>query len=295
MTDVLGELRGVGRRRRGRTPGGRRRRADPAGRPRRRQAGAARAPRSTTASTPARPTCSPPRLAAARAGAARRVAAARVGRLLLPGQLGARRRRPRTAPRRRGGPRRGSGTPPARCDPGRTCCPAATQMHAFEDAAWAPYETTSLMLASLSRRRTPPRRAGRRGHRGHRLDEGWLATDERAARFGDAARAVIEAGDGHPGDRPRRGRVGCWPGAAARSTATGAASPGSGRARTVAARASPRPCWPRCWSAAPRRARRRPTSRWWSPTGPPVGSTRRSAGPSTTATSTSPLLRAAAS
>ncbi|WP_082534038.1 GNAT family N-acetyltransferase [Marmoricola sp. Leaf446] len=73
--------------------------------------------------------------------------------------------------------------------------PGSAQMHAFEDAAWAPYETTSLMLASLSRvvRRLDAPDVVVAGST--RLDDGWLATDERAARFGDAARAVMEAGD----------------------------------------------------------------------------------------------------
>jgi GNAT superfamily N-acetyltransferase len=73
--------------------------------------------------------------------------------------------------------------------------PGSEQMHAFEDAAWAPYETTSLMLASLSRvvrRLDAPDVAVTEGAR---VDGGWLATDERAARFGDAARVVLEAGE----------------------------------------------------------------------------------------------------
>ncbi|ROR92266.1 GNAT family N-acetyltransferase [Nocardioides aurantiacus] len=73
--------------------------------------------------------------------------------------------------------------------------PGSAQMHAFEDAAWAPYETTSLMLASLSRvvRRLEAPDVVVTEHR--HLDDGWLATDERAARFGGAARAVMEAGE----------------------------------------------------------------------------------------------------
>jgi GNAT superfamily N-acetyltransferase len=73
--------------------------------------------------------------------------------------------------------------------------PGSDQMHAFEDAAWAPYETTSLMLASLSRvvrRLDAPDVVVAESRR---IDDGWLATDERAARYGDAARAVMEAGD----------------------------------------------------------------------------------------------------
>lgn len=72
--------------------------------------------------------------------------------------------------------------------------PGSAQMHAFEDAAWAPYETTSLMLASLARVVRRLDAPDVEVTESARVDAGWLATDERAARFGDAARAVLEAG-----------------------------------------------------------------------------------------------------
>jgi ribosomal protein S18 acetylase RimI-like enzyme len=66
---------------------------------------------------------------------------------------------------------------------------------AFEAAGWSPYEQTVLMLAPLTRalRHTPPAAVSVR----HDvvLDEGWLATDERAARHGEAARQVLEGGE----------------------------------------------------------------------------------------------------
>lgn len=71
---------------------------------------------------------------------------------------------------------------------------------AFREAGWRAYESTSLMLASASR---VLRRLGQTDSAGAGLevtltdhvDEAWLATDERSARFGSAARAVLEAGD----------------------------------------------------------------------------------------------------
>lgn len=73
--------------------------------------------------------------------------------------------------------------------------PGSPEMHAFEDAAWAPYETTSLMLASLARVVRRLDAPDVTVTEDTRVDDGWLATDERAARFGDAARRVLEAGD----------------------------------------------------------------------------------------------------
>lgn len=73
--------------------------------------------------------------------------------------------------------------------------PGSAQMHAFEDAAWAPYETTSLMLASLSRVVRRLEAPDVEVTESRSVDAGWLATDERAARFGEAALAVLEAGE----------------------------------------------------------------------------------------------------
>jgi N-acetylglutamate synthase len=73
--------------------------------------------------------------------------------------------------------------------------PGSPAAHAFEAAGWTAYEPTTLMLASVSRalRRTDPT-----DHPvGHEttLDDAWLATDDRARRFGEAARQVLEAGE----------------------------------------------------------------------------------------------------
>ena len=66
---------------------------------------------------------------------------------------------------------------------------------AFEAAGWKRYEPTVLMLASLARalRHTPPTDVSVREDLV--IDEGWLATDERAARHGEAARQVLEEGE----------------------------------------------------------------------------------------------------
>jgi ribosomal protein S18 acetylase RimI-like enzyme len=66
---------------------------------------------------------------------------------------------------------------------------------AFALAGWSAYEPTLLMLAGVARvlRRLGPRDA-QVEHR-PTVDEGWLASDERAARFGDPARQVLEAGE----------------------------------------------------------------------------------------------------
>ena len=66
---------------------------------------------------------------------------------------------------------------------------------AFARAGWSAYEPTLLMLAGVARvlRHLGPRDA-QVEHRST-VDEGWLASDERAARFGDPARQVLEAGE----------------------------------------------------------------------------------------------------
>jgi GNAT superfamily N-acetyltransferase len=69
---------------------------------------------------------------------------------------------------------------------------------AFAEAGWSVYDPTLLMLGSVAR---VLRRLGGSGVAGAELrhdrllDEGWLATDERAARYGDSARSVLEAGE----------------------------------------------------------------------------------------------------
>ncbi len=74
--------------------------------------------------------------------------------------------------------------------------PTSVEAAAFEAAGWTTYESTLLMLASVSR---VLRRLGRapRADVQHAVavDEGWLATDERAARHGAPARQVLEAGE----------------------------------------------------------------------------------------------------
>jgi GNAT superfamily N-acetyltransferase len=66
---------------------------------------------------------------------------------------------------------------------------------ALDEAGWSVYEPTGLMMTSVARalRHTDPSEQPV----GHDtvVGAGWLATDERAARFGDAARQVLEAGE----------------------------------------------------------------------------------------------------
>lgn len=73
--------------------------------------------------------------------------------------------------------------------------PGTAQAEAFLTAGWRAYEQTELMLASVSRvlRRLGPLED--RPRHAVLLDEAWLATDARAARFGPPARAVLEAGE----------------------------------------------------------------------------------------------------
>ncbi len=73
--------------------------------------------------------------------------------------------------------------------------PDRPEAAAFTEAGWSTYESTDLMLASVSR---VLRRLGRATGDGVRhdtvVDRGWLATDARADRFGVAARQVLETG-----------------------------------------------------------------------------------------------------
>jgi GNAT superfamily N-acetyltransferase len=70
--------------------------------------------------------------------------------------------------------------------------PGSPVAGALEEAGWDRYEPTVLMLTPLTRalRHTPPSGVPVRQDVG--LDEAWLATDERAARHGEAARQVLE-------------------------------------------------------------------------------------------------------
>jgi N-acetylglutamate synthase len=73
--------------------------------------------------------------------------------------------------------------------------PGSAAADAMERVGWERYEPTVLMLAPLSRvlRHTPTTQVPVRQQAA--LDEGWLATDERAARHGEAARKVLEGGE----------------------------------------------------------------------------------------------------
>ena len=73
--------------------------------------------------------------------------------------------------------------------------PGSPASIALEESGWTSYEPTTLMLASPARalRRTPSSEVPLRHD--DRIDDAWLASDERAARFGDDARRVLEAGE----------------------------------------------------------------------------------------------------
>ncbi len=81
-------------------------------------------------------------------------------------------------------------TPRAHVHPGG---PAA---EAFADAGWSVYEPTLFMLASVARvlRLLGTRDDPAVRHDGA-VDDAWLASDERALRYGEAARAVLEEGN----------------------------------------------------------------------------------------------------
>ena len=68
---------------------------------------------------------------------------------------------------------------------------------AFAAAGWATYEPTVLMLASVPRvlRRIGAAPPGVDVRHTTSVDEGWLVSDERAARYGEPARRVLEAGE----------------------------------------------------------------------------------------------------
>lgn len=74
--------------------------------------------------------------------------------------------------------------------------PGGAEAEAFVAEGWAAYDQTLLMLASVSRvLRRLRRDAVAEPHHDPTLDAGWLATDERASRHGEAARTVLEAGE----------------------------------------------------------------------------------------------------
>jgi N-acetylglutamate synthase len=74
--------------------------------------------------------------------------------------------------------------------------PDSTAANGLIDAGWATYESTFLMLASVARvlRRLGPAADVEVLH-ATTVDEGWLVSDERAGRFGEAAVQVLEAGE----------------------------------------------------------------------------------------------------
>ena len=67
---------------------------------------------------------------------------------------------------------------------------------AFEEAGWSVYEPTLLLLASVAKvlRNLGPQQVTEPRHDAA-VDEAWLVSDERAARYGEDARSVLEAGD----------------------------------------------------------------------------------------------------
>lgn len=74
--------------------------------------------------------------------------------------------------------------------------PGSPAAAAFTAAGWPTYESTLLMLASVSRvLRRLHGGEDTQVHHASVLDEGWLATDERAALHGESARTVLEAGE----------------------------------------------------------------------------------------------------
>ena len=75
--------------------------------------------------------------------------------------------------------------------------PGGAEAAAFDLAGWSTYEPTLLMLASVARvvRLLGDRAAAADPRHDGAVDQGWLDSDERAARHGESARAVLEAGD----------------------------------------------------------------------------------------------------
>jgi GNAT superfamily N-acetyltransferase len=74
--------------------------------------------------------------------------------------------------------------------------PDRPEADAFAQAGWSVYDPTLLLLASVAKvvRKLGPRQVAEPRHDSV-LDEAWLATDERAAKYGESARAVMESGE----------------------------------------------------------------------------------------------------
>ena len=74
--------------------------------------------------------------------------------------------------------------------------PDGPEAEAFAEAGWSVYEPTLLLLASVAKvlRNLGPHQVTVPRHDGV-VDEAWLASDERAARHGEDARKVLEAGE----------------------------------------------------------------------------------------------------
>ena len=75
--------------------------------------------------------------------------------------------------------------------------PGSPESEVFARAGWTSYDETLLMLAAVARvlRRLPPAREDVEPVHQPTVDTGWLDTDERAARYGEPARVVMEAGE----------------------------------------------------------------------------------------------------
>jgi GNAT superfamily N-acetyltransferase len=74
--------------------------------------------------------------------------------------------------------------------------PDGPEADAFAEAGWSAYDPTLLLLASVAKviRKLGPHQVAEPRHDSV-LDEAWLATDDRAARYGESARAVMESGE----------------------------------------------------------------------------------------------------
>jgi GNAT superfamily N-acetyltransferase len=74
--------------------------------------------------------------------------------------------------------------------------PDGPEARALAGAGWTVYEPTLLMLGSVARvlRRVRPR-PGVEVRHDDTVDDGWLSSDTRAARYGAPARVVLEGGE----------------------------------------------------------------------------------------------------
>jgi GNAT superfamily N-acetyltransferase len=74
--------------------------------------------------------------------------------------------------------------------------PTRPEAAAFAEAGWTIYEPTLLLLASVAKvlRNLGPQQVTEPRH-DPVVDEAWLASDQRAARYGEHARSVLEAGE----------------------------------------------------------------------------------------------------